>query len=224
MKKRVERPGVSVGYDLWSETYDRTPNPLVALDRRHTMRILDPKPEEYVLDAACGTGCYLDSIASLGGRPVGLDFSRSMLRVARRRCPKVPLVYAHLEDELPFPHEDFDAVLCSLVGEHLDDPAQFFRQISASLKPEGRFVFSVFHPELACAGIEANFEQSGVEYRLGAQRHSVSDYVNGIRDSGFQEIQAHEYSGDIELAQRIPSAGKYVDRKLLLVIEARRRR
>lgn len=37
MKQRVERPGVCTGYDLWSETYDRTPNPLVALDRRHTM-------------------------------------------------------------------------------------------------------------------------------------------------------------------------------------------
>src|SRR5207249_774708 len=40
MSKRVRRPGVRDGYDAWSTTYDETPNPLVALDRRYTMRLL----------------------------------------------------------------------------------------------------------------------------------------------------------------------------------------
>jgi hypothetical protein len=31
-KRRIERLGVREGYDRWSETYDATPNPLVALD------------------------------------------------------------------------------------------------------------------------------------------------------------------------------------------------
>src|SRR6267143_3913913 len=31
-KRRTERLGVREGYDRWSETYDATPNPLVALD------------------------------------------------------------------------------------------------------------------------------------------------------------------------------------------------
>ena len=29
------------------------------------------------------------------------------------------------------------------------------------------------HPEMAAAGLEANFERSAVEYRLGAERHTV---------------------------------------------------
>jgi hypothetical protein len=40
MDKKVRRLGVRDGYDEWSETYDATPNPLVALDRRYTMRLL----------------------------------------------------------------------------------------------------------------------------------------------------------------------------------------
>jgi len=44
MDKKVRHPGVRDGYDEWSETYDATPNPLVALDRRYTLRLLRPRP------------------------------------------------------------------------------------------------------------------------------------------------------------------------------------
>jgi hypothetical protein len=53
MDKRVQRPGVRVGYDEWSETYDTTPNPLVALDRRYTMRLLRPRARERIDAALC---------------------------------------------------------------------------------------------------------------------------------------------------------------------------
>src|SRR5262249_34101327 len=59
VSRRVERPGVRDGYDRWSETYDTTPNPLVAMDRRHTLRALDPQPRERVLEAGSGTEAYL---------------------------------------------------------------------------------------------------------------------------------------------------------------------
>ena len=51
MAKKIERPSVRAGYDQWSETYDHTPNPLVALDRRHTMQLLRPRTGERILDA-----------------------------------------------------------------------------------------------------------------------------------------------------------------------------
>jgi SAM-dependent methyltransferase len=41
------------------ETYDETPNPVVAMDARHTLDALAPKPDEHVLDAGCGTGRHL---------------------------------------------------------------------------------------------------------------------------------------------------------------------
>jgi SAM-dependent methyltransferase len=219
---RVERLGVREGYDLWSEAYDRTPNALVSLDRRVTLGLLDPRPDECILDAACGTGHYLRAIADGGGRPIGVDFSRSMLRVARQRVPRVPLVSADLEGEIPFLSEDFDAVLCALVGEHLRDLPAFFRSALALLKPGGRMVFSVFHPAMVAAGTEANFEQFGVEYRLGAHGHTVEDYLNTASDIGFQEIGWQEFLGDEQLVQEVPWAIKYLRRPLLLVIQARR--
>jgi SAM-dependent methyltransferase len=222
MKKRVERPGVRAGYDAWSTTYDHTPNPLVALDRRHTVSMLAPARGERILDAGCGTGANLRQIIRAGSRPVGLDLSRGMLAVARQNLGDVALAQADLNGGLPLAPRAFDAVLCALVGEHLETPSEFFTQAHAALSPGGRMVFSVFHPELAQAGIEANFERDGIEYRLGAHRHTVDDYLNAIEDAGFAGACAHEIAPDAALAAQIPAAGKYVGQPLLLAIEARR--
>jgi SAM-dependent methyltransferase len=220
--KRVDRPGVRDGYDRWSETYDSTPNPLVSLDRRYALGLLRPAAGEVILDAACGTGQHLKAVARAGARPVGLDLSRAMLRVARRRAPGVPLAQADLCRELPLRRGAFDAVLCALVGEHLTDLSRFFREAFAVLRARGRLLFTVFHPELVAAGTEANFEQSGVEYRLGAERHAAADYLNAIADGGFRGLNRYEFLGDEQLAREVPGAAKYLGRPLLLVIEARR--
>lgn len=81
MTKRLRRPGVHEGYDRWAESYDDTPNPLVALDRRYTMALLRPRPRERILDAACGTGAHLAAMLRAGSAPVGLDLSHRMLKV-----------------------------------------------------------------------------------------------------------------------------------------------
>jgi ubiquinone/menaquinone biosynthesis C-methylase UbiE len=52
---------------------------------------------------------------------MGVDFSRGMLEIARRNYPEVPLALADLQRSLPFENEHFDAVLCALIGEHLNE-------------------------------------------------------------------------------------------------------
>ncbi len=222
MSKRVQRPGVRAGYDQWSETYDTTANPLVALDRRYTLTLLRPGVGERILDAGCGTGWNLRSLVLAGSKPVGIDFSRGMLTVAQRNTPTVPLAQADLNRELPVRKRVFAAVLCALVGEHLTNLPLTFRELRASLTPGGRLVFSVFHPEMAVAGIEANFERCGVEYRLGAYRYTVDDYLNVIEDCGFRDVKSHEFYGDDDLVNEVPWATKYLGRSLLLAIEARK--
>jgi SAM-dependent methyltransferase len=116
----------------------------------------------------------------------------------------------------------FDAVLSSLVSEHLTDLRRFFAEAFASLRRGGRLVFSAFHPDLACAGIEANFERDGVEYRLGAERYTVADYLEHISDAGFRRLSWQELRGDAGLAEQIPAAAKYLGRPLLLLVKAER--
>jgi malonyl-CoA O-methyltransferase len=143
-----------------------------------------------------------------------------MLRVARRNNPRVLLAQADLNRSFPVKRNHCDAVLCALVSEHLTNLRTFFRETLAVLKRGGRFVFSAFHPELAAAGIEANFEQNDVEYRLGAERYSVADYLTYMDDAGFEVIRCRDFRGDSALVAQVPEASKYLDRPLLLIIEA----
>jgi SAM-dependent methyltransferase len=222
MARRIVRPGVRSGYDRWAEVYDETPSSLVALDRRHTLAHVGPRPGERILDAGCGTGIHLRSLCRAGSRPVGMDFSLGMLDRAQRRNRRARLVHADLSRPWPVGRATFDVVLCALVSEHLTDLATFFAEALAALAPGGRLVFSAFHPEMAAAGIEARFERDGVEYRLGAELHTVEDYLTGMAAAGFEEIRWFEYRGDASLAEKVASAVKYLGRPLLLVIEARR--
>src|SRR5262249_35476471 len=128
MNKKIQRPGVRAGYDQWSETYDTTSNPLVALDRRHTLTLLRPRAGERILAAGCGTGWNLRSLVLAASRPAGIDFSRGMLTTARRHMPSVPLAQADLNQTLPVRERVFDAVLCALVGEHLTNLPLTFRE------------------------------------------------------------------------------------------------
>jgi SAM-dependent methyltransferase len=221
--KKIERISAREGYDIWSETYDQTPNPVVAMDARHTLDLLAPKRGELILDAGCGTGRNLRSIAEAGGQPIGIDLSIGMLKVAKRNLPNAPLAVADLQKPYPFRVAQFDAVLCALIGEHLDDLPATFREMNQVLKPGGRLVFSVYHPEMAFAGKEANFQKEDVEYRLGAVRHTVADYLNLLDDASFDDISSKEFLGDEQLAEALPAWSRYLNFPVLLAIEARKR-
>jgi SAM-dependent methyltransferase len=221
--KETRRVGTREGYDLWAETYDETPNPVVAMDARYTLDVLGPRPGERVLDAGCGTGRHLGPLLRARSNPVGVDFSRGMLEIARRNYPEVPLAIADLQRPLPFENKRFDAVLCALIGEHLDELPLALREMHRVLIAGGRLVFSVYHPEMAAVGKEANFERSGVEYRLGAYRYTVEDYANLLEDAGFDDLSRHEFLGDDWLVRSVPSATKLLGFPVLLVFEARKK-
>ena len=99
---------------MWAETYDETPDPIVAMDARYTLVMLAPKPGEWILDAGCGTGRNLGPMLRARSSPTGVDFSRGMLEIARRNYPEVPLTLTDLQRPLPFETGRFDAVLCTL--------------------------------------------------------------------------------------------------------------
>lgn len=219
-EKKIKRLAVREGYDLWADSYDRTPNPVVAMDSRHTLNLLDPKSGQKILDAGCGTGRNLSRIRAIGAHAYGMDFSFGMLHVASKRVSGVPLVQANLQAEFPFRPRQFHSVLCALIGEHLDKLGFTMRQLHGMLEPGGGMVFSVYHPDLAEAGKEANFAIGNTEYRLGAIRYGAEDYVRMMRDAGFRDIETFEYRADRKLIDEIPSAADLLDKPVILALRA----
>ncbi|PEQ12331.1 hypothetical protein B2G71_12595 [Novosphingobium sp. PC22D] len=108
---------------------------------RRAVEMLAPQGGEAVLDAGCGTGIALARVRKAAQcRIAGLDPSRAMVRMARRRLGgSVDLRNRRIEDEA-FPPESFDAILALNVlyfaGEEAVMPCALYRM----LRPGGRLV------------------------------------------------------------------------------------
>jgi ubiquinone/menaquinone biosynthesis C-methylase UbiE len=214
--------GTQAAYDLWSTTYDDHANGLIVLERRFAIPRLDPRPDERILDAGCGTGDHLTALTDHGSSPIGLDLSLGMLQRARMKAPSVPVLLASLSEGLPFKPDRFDGVLCSLVSEHLTDLNRFFSEIYRVLRPGGRLVFSGLHPERVADGLTAGFEVDGRRYRVDAAPHTLADFVDAARRSGLDVTRIEEARVDHNLVQVAPRVGRFLEQKLLFVMSARR--
>ena len=126
--------------------------------------------------------------------------------------------------DLPAPQVDLATMTGNVAQVFLTDH-DWLTTISAirgALRPGGRLVFSAFHPALAAAGVEANFEMAGVEYRLGAETHTMEAFCEAIRDAGFAQLRVAEFSGDEAMVAAVPKSRKYLGRPLLLLLTAKR--
>ena len=209
-------------YDLWSATYDADPNGLIVLERRFAIPRLDPQPAERILDAGCGTGEHLVELGKRGAVPIGLDLSLGMLQRVRTKAPTVPVLAADLSTVWPLKTSSFDAVLCSLVSEHLADLDIFFSEIHRVLRPAGRLVFTGLHPERVVGGLTAGFQVDDRRYRIDAAAHTLSDFAGAATRSGLNVTLVEEAKVDKELVYVVPKIDKFYDQKLLFVMSARR--
>ena len=100
--------------------------------------LLDPHPDETILDLGCGTGHLTKTIAGSGARVVGLDSSPAMIEVARATYPVLEFLLADAANfSLP---ATFDAVFSNATLHWVVEAEQAIRCIAASLKNRGRFV------------------------------------------------------------------------------------
>jgi 2-polyprenyl-3-methyl-5-hydroxy-6-metoxy-1,4-benzoquinol methylase len=111
------RAVVETAYDLEAPTYDSY-DPATPLHRRFVDRLIETcRPGGTLLDAACGTGPYVQSVLDAGRHVVGADQSAGMLDQARSKFPGVRFERIGLQ-ELTFDRE-FDAAMCVDAMEHV---------------------------------------------------------------------------------------------------------
>lgn len=103
-----------------------------------------PRPSD-VLDLACGIGAFTIAAAKRGHRVVGLDYSETALRAARRLAEEEGAACRFVHGDatkLPFEDASFDLVIASDIIEHLFDPPllRMFQECHRVLRPGGAFV------------------------------------------------------------------------------------
>lgn len=182
-------------HSLWAETYDRDPNPLLALEER----VIEPSLPQldgngmFALDVACGTGRWLLKVLDRGAQfGAGLDFSSEMLAQAQGK--------AGIEDKLiladcaaiPVASHSSDLALCSFAVSYLPDLSRFATELSRIVRGGGHLFVSDFHPLGHLRGWKRTFRQQETVLEISSFRYSISEICSAFEAEGFELLNRAE--------------------------------
>lgn len=144
----IQQRDPTVGFfDNRAEDYDREyeqPTPggyALRVRREKVLQLLDLR-EGKVLDIGCGPGAMAREIVNRGCTFWGIDPSRNMVEIGRRRFDGGERTQFCCGDamQLPLPECAFDAVLCMGVIDGLRDRPQAIREMMRVLRPGGTLI------------------------------------------------------------------------------------
>ena len=106
-----------------------------------------------LLDVGCGPGYVASAAAQRGCSVVGIDFSSSMISIARERNPGLEFREDDAEN-LSFADGSFDVVTMNFGMLHLAQPDKAIAEANRVLRPGGRYAFTVWDAPPKTAGFE----------------------------------------------------------------------
>jgi ubiquinone/menaquinone biosynthesis C-methylase UbiE len=150
-------------------------------------KVLELKPEDYLLEVACGNGYFLERYASHVHSVSGLDLSELAVKLATKKnknrakegtaqfvCGEAP--------KLPWEDNKFSAATCMGTFPWLSKPLDTLKEIYRVLHPAGRAVISVeWHTQ---DGVDRSKEIK----RFGHQTWSEAEVRNMFKTAGFSDI------------------------------------
>jgi ubiquinone/menaquinone biosynthesis C-methylase UbiE len=111
-----------------------------------------------VIDVGCGSGVITAELTKRGLHMVGVDRSSAMLGIARRGAEGA---FLHADAcALPLLDGTFDAALCLLIIDFVDNPGLLLREVRRVVSPRGRVVVDTF--ERSVPTMEPLFAKAGL--------------------------------------------------------------
>lgn len=136
-----------------------------------------------VLDVGCGGGLLSEAMARLGAQVTGIDLADKALKVAQLHLleSKLAVTYtAASAEQFAAEHADeFEALTCLEMLEHVPDPASTVAACARLVKPGGQVFFSTINrnPKAYLLAV------IGAEYLLKLLPRGTHDYARLIRPS-----------------------------------------
>jgi len=137
-----------------------------------SLKLLDIKPGQHILDIATGNGLTARKLAELGAQVTAFDFSKNMIELARSKPnPGMKINYQVIDGTkeaalLALGENIFDAALCNMALFDMADIEPLFQMLPRMLKAGGSVVFSLCHPCFNNSGSTHLAEESDDEGSL----------------------------------------------------------
>ena len=193
-------------YDAWAYQYDSNINPTRDLDKAITKKSLSNLNFSNVLELGCGSGKNTEWLITRANKLVGLDFSASMLNLARNKITskKVTFINADLNEKWPVNNNSFDLITINLTLEHIEILDHIFNSMFMKLTKGGKCFVCELHPKKQLAGSKARFEENGTEILLDVFQHSELDYVQSAERAGLNLLtKKYWYDNENDLPRLI---------------------
>jgi S-adenosylmethionine-diacylgycerolhomoserine-N-methlytransferase len=140
----VELEKLEKFYKIHSKFYDAT-RKFFLFDRKKAVAALDVKPNDRVIDLACGTGLNIPFL--LGNtspdKIMGIDYSESMLWKARKKFPQIKFIKGDITN-YKF-DQKADKIIATYSLSMIDDWKSALINMKRNLKPSGILVILDFH-------------------------------------------------------------------------------
>lgn len=175
------------GANAWDTDQYETSHSFVYEYGEDLLELLDPQPDERILDLGCGTGQLTSQICKRGATVVGVDQSEAMVAEANAAYPECEFVCA---DARTFTvAESFDAVFSNAALHWISDQDAVLESVADALAPGGRFV-----AELGGAGnvrrivdaVRRELTDRGYDVEHPWYFPSVGEYAPQLEDYGFE--------------------------------------
>ncbi|THE63572.1 methyltransferase domain-containing protein [Salinadaptatus halalkaliphilus] len=149
--------------------------------------LLEPSPDERILDLGCGTGHLTAEIASSGAAVVGLDRSPAMIEQARTEYPDQRFVQADARDfDL---EEPVDAVFSNAALHWIDEQDAVLESVTDALRPNGRFVAELGgtgNVQAIVDAVRSELTRRGYESTHPWYFPTVGEYASRLESHGFE--------------------------------------
>lgn len=176
-------------YQEWASSYDDSTKVGVPylIEEEIFIKTVNPHKGELILDVGCGTGRNIAKLLQHTDKVEGVDISKEMLDIARRKFPNLKFYEADIEKPLPLESNQYDKIICSLTFQFLKDIKTPLKEFKRVLKLGG----TAFITDLIS---DAEVNWSDIEYKVDRVFKGSPSSVSTFR-SGAEYKEAIEKAG-----------------------------
>lgn len=168
-----------VGYEAGIGTYDRLYGEEQEKKYERCSRYLDGVSGKVVLDCGCGTGTLLTRLSGQDGFFVGVDYSKAMLKLARKTAGSaadVDLICADA-DNLPFKSAAFDRVVCFTMLGNMPEIGRTLREFGRVARDSAQIVLSFNRKNVKADEVLRCMENASVHPREFIDDEDIKDWI-----------------------------------------------